>query len=190
MCILSKNDSYIYSVNETLLLSKTFETMKTHTLKSFVILLLIVFIMPSCASIFTKTSYPVSINSNPEGAKISILDKDGKEVFNGVTPATAILNGSSKYMSGARYTVLLKTPGYEEHTAYITSKIEGWYWGNILLGGVIGMLIIDPLTGAMYKLDTTPINVTLSKENKETRLDIVDINSLSDEVKKGLVKLN
>lgn len=80
--------------------------MKTHTLKSFAILLLIVFIMPSCASIFTKTSYPVSINSNPEGAKISILDKDGKEVFNGVTPATAILNGSSKYMSGARYTVL------------------------------------------------------------------------------------
>jgi len=30
--------------------------------------------------------------------------------------------------------------------------MSGWYWGNILIGGLIGMLVVDPLTGAMYKL--------------------------------------
>lgn len=30
--------------------------------------------------------------------------------------------------------------------------MDGWYWGNILFGGLIGMLAVDPATGAMYKL--------------------------------------
>jgi hypothetical protein len=30
--------------------------------------------------------------------------------------------------------------------------MDGWYIGNILFGGVIGFLIVDPATGAMWKL--------------------------------------
>lgn len=41
--------------------------------------------------------------------------------------------------------------------------MDGWYIGNLLFGGLIGMLIVDPATGAMYKLDdsvyaTLPVN--------------------------------
>lgn len=145
----------------------------------------------SCASIFTKSSYPVAINSNPEGAKISIINKKGEEVYVGKTPATVTLDASSKYMSGEKLTVIISKPGYEEEKVYIHSKIEGWYWGNILLGGLIGMLVVDPLTGAMYKLDTKSINVTLQMENTDTaQLQIVDINTLSQDQRKNLVKLN
>jgi hypothetical protein len=35
----------------------------------------------------------------------------------------------------------------------LTSTIDGWYWGNLLIGGIIGMVFVDPLTGAMWKLD-------------------------------------
>lgn len=31
--------------------------------------------------------------------------------------------------------------------------MDGWYMGNLLFGGFIGFLIVDPATGAMWKLD-------------------------------------
>jgi len=143
----------------------------------------------SCASIFTKSSYPVAISSTPEGANISIVNKKGEEVYVGKTPATVQLDASSKYMSGEKLTVTISKLGYEEQKVYIHSKIEGWYWGNILLGGLIGMLVVDPLTGAMYKLDTKTINVTLEQTNT-AQLQIIDINTLSADQRKDLVKLN
>lgn len=30
--------------------------------------------------------------------------------------------------------------------------MNGWYIGNLLFGGIIGLLIVDPATGAMWTL--------------------------------------
>jgi len=30
--------------------------------------------------------------------------------------------------------------------------MNGWYFGNLAIGGILGMLVIDPLTGAMYRM--------------------------------------
>jgi len=149
-------------------------------------------LFPGCASIFTKSSYPVAINSEPEGAKITIVNKKGEMVYSGKTPANVTLDPSSKYMSGEKLIVTFSKAGYEEQKVYINSKIEGWYWANILLGGLIGMLVVDPLTGAMYKLDTKAIDVVLEKEGGENdlTLQIIDINTLSEDQKKDLIKLN
>ena len=47
-----------------------------------------------------------------------------------------------------------------------------WYiGGNILFGGILGWLIIDPATGAMWKLDTNEINVTLDTPKKESMIE-------------------
>lgn len=118
----------------------------------------------NCASILTSTSYPVVINSEPNGAKVTIVNKKGEEVYSGKTPVSAKLKASNKYMSGERYTVTISKPGYGDEVSYIESKMEELYWGNILFGGLVGMLVIDPLTGAMFKIDTKSINVTLDKE--------------------------
>lgn len=147
-------------------------------------------LLTSCASIFTKTSYPVNIYSNPDGANIKITDKNGKDVYSGKTPSLVDLKASNKYMSGEKYTVTISKDGFEDQTIYLTSKIEGWYWGNILFGGLIGMLIVDPLTGAMYKLNTSLINASLEKTNKDGTLSVVDYNSLDDKTKEMLVKIN
>lgn len=146
-------------------------------------------LMTSCATLFTKQSYPIVVNSEPNNANITVVNKKGEQVFLGKTPATVTLDASSKYMSGERFTITISKKGYEDQQIYLNAKIEGWYWGNLLLGGLIGMLVVDPLTGAMYKLDTTPINVVLS-EDESTALHIVDINTLSEEQKKSLVKLD
>lgn len=146
----------------------------------------------SCASIFTKSTYPVTINSNPSGADILITNKGGKEVFVGQSPAVVKLKSSYGFFSKAEYTVKLSSPGYEDKLITIGADIEGWYFGNILIGGVIGMLIIDPATGAMWKLDTEEINTTLKQTNAaDTKtLNIMDIKDVPEDMKKHLVKID
>src|SRR5436305_14092712 len=44
----------------------------------------------------------------------------------------------------------------------VHATINGWYFGNLAFGGVIGMLVVDPLTGAMYTLEPDQIDQTLT----------------------------
>lgn len=112
----------------------------------------IAFSISGCASIFSEQTYPVQVTSEPSRASIEIKDEDGNVVYNGSTPATVKLTSSAGYFDGERYTVTFRKDGYDEEQFVINSGIDGWYWGNILLGGILGMLIIDPATGAMYDL--------------------------------------
>uniref|UniRef100_UPI001C484916 hypothetical protein n=1 Tax=Pseudomonas sp. RW407 TaxID=2202894 RepID=UPI001C484916 len=109
-------------------------------------------LLSSCASIFTEQVYPVQVTSSPSGANVEIKDEDGNIVYNGITPATVKLEASAGYFDGQTYTVRFRKDGYADETTVIDSGVEGWYWGNLLLGGVLGMLIIDPSTGAMFDL--------------------------------------
>jgi hypothetical protein len=52
--------------------------------------------------------------------------------------------------------------GFEEQTVTVDTKVGGWYIGNFLFGGLIGLLIVDPATGAMWTLDTNEINASLN----------------------------
>jgi len=146
----------------------------------------------SCATIFGHSSYPVSINSNPSGATISITDKKSKEVYKGASPATVTLKSSAGFFSKAEYQVKVSLPGYAEQVIPVNYRLNGWYFGNLLIGGWIGMLIIDPATGAMWKLDTPPINVTLNKSTasiESPTLKIVDIASIPQNMKDKLVRV-
>lgn len=163
--------------------------MKNKFLKLLIFATIICCIMPSCATIVSKATYPISIKSNPDGALIVVKNKKGEVVIKGTTPTIVKLDASSKYMSGERYELTINYPGHKEEIIYINSRIDGWYWGNILVGGLIGMLIVDPLSGAMYQLDTEAVNVNLVKSS-DTSLNIVDINTLPDEMKDNLVKIN
>ncbi len=100
-----------------------------------VVLLAAVFLLPGCASMFTKSTYPLTINSNPPGADITITNKKGKTVYQGQSPAIVKLKSSAGYMSKAEYVVKLSTPGYDDYLVTIGADIEGWYFANILLGG-------------------------------------------------------
>ncbi|MDA1343699.1 MAG: hypothetical protein O2966_07555 [Proteobacteria bacterium] len=56
------------------------------------------------------------------------------------------------YFDGDKYTLSFKKEGFQEKIATLDTEVNGWYFGNILFGGIIGMLIVDPSTGAMFKL--------------------------------------
>ncbi|SFW54518.1 PEGA domain-containing protein [Sinomicrobium oceani] len=148
----------------------------------------------SCASIVSKSSYPIMISSTPSEAKVSITNKKGKQVFIGKTPTVVKLESGSGFFSKAHYQVLLEKPGYEPKTVPVTFKVDGWYFGNILFGGLIGMLIVDPATGAMYKLDTEFINETMQTqeniivgtEKEERALKVYTLNDIPEQWKSHL----
>jgi len=167
--------------------------MKLNFLKKTMLAFALPILLSSCATIFGHSSYPVTINSNPNGATISITDRSGKEVFKGASPATVTLKSSSGYFARAEYQVKISATGYAEQVIPVNYKLNGWYFGNLLIGGVLGMLIVDPATGAMWKLDTPPINVNLSKLSASVRtpqLEIINIASVPQNLKDKLVRIN
>jgi hypothetical protein len=105
-----------------------------------------------CASIVSESRYPVSIQSNPPGASYEIIDQSGLRVMQGQTPAQVTLDAGAGYFDGEAYKVVFHKEGYASTTQALDSGIDGWYWGNILFGGLIGLLVIDPISGAMFSL--------------------------------------
>lgn len=167
--------------------------MKTIRLQSTVILFVLMGILSSCASIVSKTTYPLMINSNPSGAAVTITNKKGKEIYKGTSPAVVPLKSGAGYFSRAEYQVKFNMKGYEERIVPVNFKLNGWYFGNLFIGGVLGMLIVDPITGAMWRLETQYIAETLQTTSASTEsptLNLVDINSIPADWKEHLVKVN
>jgi hypothetical protein len=40
-------------------------------------------------------------------------------------------------------------------------SVNGWYVGNVIFGGLVGFLIVDPLTGAMWVLEPKDVKESL-----------------------------
>jgi hypothetical protein len=49
----------------------------------------------------------------------------------------------------------------------VDCNVNGWYIDNNLFGGLIGMLIVDPITGAMYKLSPDKLDASLEAADQE-----------------------
>ena len=149
-----------------------------------------ILLLTGCASIVSKSSWPITINSSPSEAKISIKDKKGIEIYTGNTPATLKLKSGAGFFSKARYQVTFEKVGYDKKVVPVEFKLNGWYFGNIIFGGPLGLLIIDPATGAMFKLETEFLNETLTKSvaNVDTKeLKLLDINNIPAKWKKHLI---
>jgi len=132
-----------------------------------------IFILTGCASIVSKSNWPVAIKSTPDQADISITDsKDGTEIFKGKTPAVVTLSSKWGYFKGKSYKTQISKQGFDTQIRPITFEVNGWYFGNILFGGLIGMLIVDPLTGAMRALDPATINATLQSKSSDIPCDL------------------
>lgn len=160
--------------------------MKNAICKSF--LLLSVLFLSSCASIVSKSTYPVMITSNPGDAEVEIINKRGHLYAEGITPLTVRLKAGSSFFSQECYTVNFRKPGYRDVSLMLTCSIDGWYFGNLLLGGLIGMLIIDPATGAMWKLDYDVLHARMTPLDT-AELTLIDIKDATEEMKQNMVRI-
>ena len=114
------------------------------------------FFTGGCASIVHSGNRSISISTDPPGATASIR-KAGSSSINDVvvvnkTPCTVSLDPKGGYFRGQSYTLRLELDGYQTTEVALTPKMSGWYWGNLIIGGLIGMLAVDPATGAMWNI--------------------------------------
>lgn len=141
----------------------------------------------SCASIVSKNTYPVNIQSTPSNAGFTVKDASGSIIHQGVTPSVVNLKASAGFFKPASYVLTFNKSGQSTRTHQISATMDGWYLGNILFGGIIGMLIVDPATGNMWAMEKS-INVHLADQST-AGLTIKDINTLSVEDRKNLIPL-
>ena len=109
----------------------------------------------SCATLISGSMQTVKVSSNPSGATVKV-EPGFYEVK---TPAELSL----KRKEGP-YRLTIAMDGYEPVQAYLKASTNGWLWGNILFGGIIG-IIIDYSTGAATALSPTEVHADL--ENSE-----------------------
>jgi predicted small secreted protein len=118
--------------------------------KLIVLLVLAVSIfLNGCATIMTGTSQPISINSNVNGAKVYV---DG--FLKGETPLSFDLSTRS------HHTIKIEAEGYSPYVEVVRKKASGWVWGNVFIGGLIG-LGVDMISGGLYVLEKDTVNGNL-----------------------------
>jgi hypothetical protein len=108
--------------------------------------------MSGCATIMDRGPREIPIASQPPGAKVSIYNRSNVLVTSQTAPFVAELNPKHRFFVGQRYRVVFEMEGYETAEVQLKPRISAWYFSNIFLGGPLGMLIVDPATGAMYRL--------------------------------------
>lgn len=58
---------------------------------------------------------------------------------------------SKKLLRRKTHQVKIKLDGFQDYETTLTRKVNGWVFGNIVLGGAVGALV-DLATGAIYRL--------------------------------------
>ena len=162
-------------------------------LKHICVLSMTALLFSGCATIVSSTSYPVYIRAEPKKSTVVITDRKGVEVFNGQSPATVNLKSGAGYFKKAEYQVKISSPGYSEKIVPIYFRLNGWYFGNIIFGGFIGMLIVDPATGAMWRITDPLINeslIPIGMNSSIPSLNILEVNSISAEARTKMVRIN
>lgn len=134
---------------------------------AFAISALSVPLIQGCATIVHGGPRNVPVASVPTGAAVTIYDRNGTEISRHTTPFVAKLSTKHKYFSGQSYKLVFEMEGYAKQEIQLQPKVSGWYFSNLLFGGIIGMLIVDPLTGAMYNLSPNKIEQNLSPATAE-----------------------
>jgi hypothetical protein len=158
--------------------------------KSIWFLVIVLLITSGCASIVSKSEYPVSISSEPAGVQIAIENREGNKIYEGKTPATITLKAGAGYFKGETYTVTFKADGYTPHSAQIKRDVDGWYiLGNLVFGGLIGYLIVDPATGAMWTLKDLHVQMSPLVSSGSEEVRIIALEDLPAHLRSRMVRV-
>ena len=111
----------------------------------------------ACATIAGGgTSQGVSISSEPSGAAFVVKSSSGLQMASGSTPQTIKLPRKNEYQ------IEFKVPGYNSQSVPLTKGLNGWVWGNLIIGWVPGF-IVDFASGSAHKLEPSVVQVTLQR---------------------------
>jgi hypothetical protein len=112
-----------------------------------------------CGTIIHGSSQQVSITSVPTGASVTV-----DTTAYGNTPVTVKLRRKDQHI------IKILLDGYQPFELMTKRSTSGWVWGNIVFGGLIG-LVVDASTGGMYQLSPEQIEATLGSGSAQVRRD-------------------
>jgi hypothetical protein len=104
-----------------------------------------------CATIMQGGPDHVQVVTNPPGASVYLDD-----ALVGQTPTVVTLD--REHSQGR---IRVEATGYAPIVIQRSKHINGWFWANLCLGGVVG-IVIDLATGDIKGFDNTPINAALT----------------------------
>ena len=113
-----------------------------------------------CATIMNGSTDTVNISSIPPGAKFSIVSAVGVNqtiVQTGVTPQNVTLQRKTDFF-GNNYLVRFEKDGYLRKTVPMKKTVSFWFIGNIIFGGIPG-IIVDCSTGAADDLHDVSVRL-------------------------------
>jgi hypothetical protein len=121
-------------------------------------------LLSGCATITKGTQQTITISTDPAGA-VCDLTRDAKPlaVVN-PTPGSIPIEKAMGSIS-----ILCKKPGYQDAAGALASEFQAWTFGNIILGGLIG-IAVDAASGAMHEYPTM-VTITLEPEIFATALE-------------------
>lgn len=147
---------------------------------SKIILFSIVIFVASCSTIFNGSLSNVDVVSSPTNAMIYV---NGQKI--GPTPALL------KLRRGEVHVIEIKMDGHQPFRVVTQKRLTGWFWGNLITGGLVGMAV-DLITGNAYDVEPIFINATLYKDTSVNKTyDIENINGIKvyDELGNDLGKI-
>lgn len=107
----------------------------------------------SCATIVGGGSkQQLTFNSEPPDAIVTVQGK-----VMGKTPLTVTVD-RAKNMA-----VTVEKEGYKRFTTQLSTRLNGWFWGNIVIGGLLGSTT-DGVSGAIHEYSPDQYFVTLVPE--------------------------
>jgi len=102
-------------------------------------------LLVGCATVVSGTTQTIGVNTDREGADCQFTRKG--VLVGRVNPTPGTMQVGKDYESVA---VLCRKEGFDETSGVIGSEFQAMTLGNILLGGVIGV-VVDAASGAMMK---------------------------------------
>lgn len=104
-----------------------------------VILLVLPIMQYGCATILKGSTQVIAVNSNVPGAEVLL---NGQSI--GVTPL------STTIPKGKNSTLVVRKEGYQAQTMAMPTTITVAFWGNIIIGGLLGSTT-DMTTNSAYE---------------------------------------
>lgn len=119
--------------------------------KIFAAICILAIFASGCSTMINGKTQKITVNSNVKDAEITA---NGQLI--GRTPFTGLIERNSNT------TFTIRKEGYEAKSVTLDTAIEPVFWGNIIIGGVLGSTT-DLATGAMYKYAPGTIQIDLEK---------------------------
>ena len=131
-----------------------------------IVSVLVLATFPSCALIVQGEAEEISIDADVQDVRVTI---DG--VGTKMTPCTFELERDGEYV------VVIEKRGYKTVEIVVEGSISAIFFGNILFGGVIG-IVVDVVTGAAYDLEPDEIFIRMEPGNGRIRLSGDDVQAV------------